>query len=306
MNESSQEYNLENNTAPALVPVSELAYSSHGDSLDAYLRRISQIPLLTAEEELAYAKRFKETGDVDAAQYLVMSNLRFVVYIAKGFQGYGLPLADMVQQGNLGLMKAVKRFDPEQNVRFISYAVYWIRCDINEYIIKNMRMVKAATSKEKRKLVFNLGKHLRERSGALSVKDREELAVTYGVKVSDIEAVEMALTSPDASLDYQNQQGVSLIESMPSEHDSPEGLVEANRLVSDQKQAIHTVLSTLSDRQREIIEQRWLTDTKTSLEALAERFGVSMQRVSQIEKQALQKFQEALQGQASQLLAEEG
>jgi RNA polymerase sigma-32 factor len=280
-------------------------FTSYTDSLAAYLQQISQIPLLSPEEEYAYAKRFKDEGDVDAAQYLVMSNLRFVVYVAKGFQGYGLPLADMIQQGNLGLMKAVQKFDPDQNVRFISYAVYWIRCDINEYIIKNIRMVKSATSKDKRKLMFNLGKHLHEKQGRLSMVDRQEIAALYGVKVADIEAVEMALSSPDASLDATNDQGVSMLEALPSEQRSTEDRVQTLEIDQDRKNAIYQVLSELDTRQREIIESRWLSDRKTSLDHLAERFGISMQRVSQIEKQALAKFKALLSDRMEVLLPEE-
>ena len=288
-----------------ITPGSRALAVSYTDSLDAYLRRIAQIPVLTPEEEYAYAKRFKEDGDVDAAQYLVMSNLRFVVYVAKDFQGYGLPLADVIQQGNLGLMKAVQRFDPDQNVRFITYAVYWIRCDINEYIIKNIRMVKTATSKDKRKLMFNLGKHMHEKQGNLSMADRESLAKLYGVKVSDIEAVEMALSAPDASLDAKNPQGLSMVESMPDQNLSTEEKVTSTTVDQNRKAAIQKVLLSLEARQREIIESRWLSDQKTSLDVLAERFGVSMQRISQIEKQALAKFQTALRDQAEELLLEE-
>ncbi|MDC3180687.1 RNA polymerase factor sigma-32 [Gammaproteobacteria bacterium] len=280
-------------------------FVSYTDSLAAYLQQISQIPLLSPEEEYAYAKCFKETGDVDAAQYLVMSNLRFVVYIAKGFQGYGLPLADMIQQGNLGLMKAVQKFDPDQKVRFISYAVYWIRCDINEYIIKNMRMVKSVTSKDKRKLMFNLGKHLHEKQGNFSMSDRESLAKLYGVKISDIEAVEMALSSPDMSLDAKNHQGVSLLESLPESQKTTEERVQTQVVDQDRKTAIYQVLFQLDPRQREIIESRWLSDKKASLDHLAERFGISMQRVSQIEKQALAKFKALLSDQVEMLLPEE-
>lgn len=288
-----------------ITPGSRALAVSYTDSLDAYLRRIAQIPVLTPEEEYAYAKRFKEDGDVDAAQYLVMSNLRFVVYVAKDFQGYGLPLADVIQQGNLGLMKAVQRFDPDQNVRFITYAVYWIRCDINEYIIKNIRMVKTATSKDKRKLMFNLGKHMHEKQGNFSMADRESLAKLYGVKVADIEAVEMALSSPDASLDAKNPQGLSMVESMPDQNLSTEEKVTSTTVARNRKAAIQKVLLGLEARQREIIESRWLSDQKTSLDVLAERFGVSMQRISQIEKQALAKFQTALRDQAEELLLEE-
>jgi RNA polymerase sigma-32 factor len=288
-----------------ITPGSRALAVSYTDSLDAYLRRIAQIPVLTPEEEYAYAKRFKEDGDVDAAQYLVMSNLRFVVYVAKDFQGYGLPLADVIQQGNLGLMKAVQRFDPDQNVRFITYAVYWIRCDINEYIIKNIRMVKTATSKDKRKLMFNLGKHMHEKQGNFSMTDRESLAKLYGVKVADIEAVEMALSSPDASLDAKNPQGLSMVESMPDQNLSTEEKVTSTTVDRNRKAAIQKVLLGLEARQREIIESRWLSDQKTSLDVLAERFGVSMQRISQIEKQALAKFQTALRDQAEELLLEE-
>lgn len=278
----------------ALIPAPSSALAklgSYEDSLDAYLHKISQIPLLSREDEIEYARRYREQNDMQAAQYLVLSNLRFVVYVAKGFKGYGLPMADLVQEGNLGLMKAVERFDPDQNVRFISYAVYWIRCDINEYIIKNMRMVKTITSKNRRKLLFNLSKHLHS-SQPLSLEKRQDLASVYGVSVSDIEAVETALMNHDASVEFTTAEGVSAIEMLPDQSQSPELDFDSVSQKTQHQDVVNKMMQQLTQRQQEIIRERWLSPTKVSLEELADRYSVSMQRVSQIEKQALLKCKE--------------
>ena len=274
----------------ALVSVStNLAkVSSYEDSLDAYLSKISNVPLLSKEDEVEYARRYRDHKDMQAAQYLVLSNLRFVVYVAKGFKGYGLPLADIIQEGNLGLMKAVEKFDPEQNVRFISYAVYWIRCDINEYIIKNMRMVKSVTSKNRRKLLFNLSKHMK--SGAsFTYAQRQDLAEQYGVSVQDIDIVEAALSNHDASIEFSTPQGQATLEMLPDSSHTPEKDYAEAHKDKQHTSLISSLLSQLNDRQREIIQARWLSSSKASLESLAEKYGISMQRVSQIEKQALEK-----------------
>lgn len=283
------------NTDLQVMPSSSNALmklSSYEDSLDAYLRQIAQIPLLSKEDEVAYAKRYRDHKDMQAAQYLVLSNLRFVVYVAKGFKGYGLPLSDIIQEGNLGLMKAVEKFDPDQNVRFISYAVYWIRCDINEYIIKNMRMVRSITNKNRRKLLFNYKKNLGQDT-VLSQEKRLALAEEYGVSQSDIDIVEAAILNHDASLEFESDQGVSMMELLPDERQTPEMLLTTSNRESQHESLVQEMLSELNPRQREIIEKRWLSGNKASLESLAKEYGVSMQRVSQIEKQALAKCREA-------------
>jgi len=283
------------NTDLQVMPSSSNALmrlSSYEDSLDAYLRQIAQIPLLSKEDEVAYAKRYRDHKDMQAAQYLVLSNLRFVVYVAKGFKGYGLPLSDIIQEGNLGLMKAVEKFDPDQNVRFISYAVYWIRCDINEYIIKNMRMVRSITNKNRRKLLFNYKKHLGQDT-VLSQEKRLALAEEYGVSQSDIDIVEAAILNHDASLEFESDQGVSMMELLPDERQTPEMLLTTSNREAQHESLVQDMLSELNPRQREIIEKRWLSGNKASLESLAKEYGVSMQRVSQIEKQALAKCREA-------------
>lgn len=280
-----------------------MSLSSHEGSLEAYLKRISKIPLLSREDEIEYARRYRENKDMQAAQYLILSNLRFVVYVAKGFKNYGLPLADLIQEGNVGLMKAVTKFDPDQNVRFISYAVYWIRCDINEYVIKNMRIVRSVTSKNRRKLLYNLNKHLGKKE-FLTHKEREGLAKEYGVTVEDIEVVEGALTQHDSSTDFQNAWGVSTMEMLPDKRQSPSQAFEETKREEQHKGLVSKMLDKLSLRQREIIEARWLAQKKTSLEQLAKKYQVSMQRVSQIEKQALDKCKE-LGIQFDELLLEE-
>lgn len=265
--------------------------TSYENSLDAYLSKISQVPLLSREDEVEYARRYRDHKDLQAAQYLVLSNLRFVVYVAKGFKGYGLPMADIIQEGNLGLMKAVEKFDPEQNVRFISYAVYWIRCDINEYIIKNMRMVKSITSKNRRKLLFNLSKHMKV-GGGFTQSQKESLALEYGVSVKDIDVVEAALSTHDASINFSMQSDQAPLE-LPDSTYTPEQDFENGFKENQHADVVNKMLSGLNERQREIIQARWLSAKKTSLDVLAGKYGISMQRVSQIEKQALEKCREA-------------
>lgn len=283
---------LEDRPSNALSVISNdlMTLSSYEDSLDAYLKRISKIPLLSKEDEVEYAKRYRDHKDMEAARYLVLSNLRFVVYVAKGFKNYGLPLSDIIQEGNIGLMKAVAKFDPDQNVRFISYAVYWIRCDINEYIIKNMRMVRSVTNKNRRKLLFNLGKHLKQDAN-FTQQEREDLANQYGVSVKDIDVVEATLRNHDSSMEFKNAKGVSTVELLPDSSSPQKNFEDAYR--EDQHQGlVSQMLERLTDRQRDIIQARWLSPKKKSLDELADEYNISMQRVSQIEKQALEKCRE--------------
>lgn len=268
-----------------------MTLSSYEDSLDAYLKRIAQIPVLSKEDEIKYARRYYEEQDIEAAQYLVLSNLRFVVYVAKGYKNYGLPLSDIIQEGNVGLMKAVSKFNPDQNVRFISYAVYWIKSDINEYVIKNMRMVRSITNKNRRKLLFNLRKHMKSKGSTFTFSEREQLAKQYNVSVEDIDVVETALLSHDSSVEFQNANGTSTMELLPDSGSPEQDLLDDTR-ENQHKDLIIKMLDQLNGRQREIIHARWLSPKKVSLEVLAKKYNVSMQRVSQIEKQALEKCKE--------------
>lgn len=273
------------------VPSRVVALSSYEDSLDAYLKKIAQIPVLTKEDEVLYAKRYRDHKDMEAAQYLVLSNLRFVVYVAKGYKNYGLPLSDIIQEGNLGLMKAVNKFDPDQGVRFISYAVYWIDCYINEYTIKNMRIVRSITNKNRRKLLFNLNKHKKDNNSSFTQAERVELSKKYGVSVEDINVVEATLSNHDSSVEFQHANGVSAVELLP-EAATPEKAFEDDNREQQHKGLIVKMMGVLNERQREIVQARWLSSKKTSLDRLAEKYNISMQRVSQIEKQALEKCKE--------------
>lgn len=296
--------NANKRSLSVIRPTGLMLPSSYEDSLDAYLKRISQIPVLSREDEIMYARRYRDNKDMEAAQYLVLSNLRFVVYVAKNYKNYGLPLSDIIQEGNLGLLKAVAKYDPEQNVRFISYAVYWIRCDIHEYIIKNMRMVRSVTNKNRRKLLFNLGKHLKDKGSTFTYSEREKLAKEYGVTVEDIDVVEATLTNHDSSVEFQNANGVSTAELLP-DNSSPEKILIESRKEGQHEGLIIKMLDQLDTRQQEIIKARWLSQKKVSLEALAKKYNISMQRVSQIEKQAMEKCKEIGFSQDDLLLEED-
>lgn len=278
---------------PALPRGSEI-----GESLSAYLAAVRRIPLLSAEEEHELAVRYREKGDLKAAQKLVLSNLRFVVYIARGYTGYGLPLGDLIQEGNIGLMKAVKRFDPRQGVRLISFAVYWIRSEIHEFILRNWRIVRVATTKAQRKLFFNLRRKT-ARWIALDREKREALAREFGTSPEEVETMHVRLSGGDVSYDAEPEDDAEAAASAPSLYLAAEGSDPAEKVAAwedgrHEHEALGRALVALDPRSRDIIEQRWLAPRKATLHELAEKHGVSAERIRQIENQALKRLRQPL------------
>lgn len=280
-------------TLPAIARRNDI-----GESLSNYLAAVRRIPLLTAEEEHELAVRFREHGDLKAGQKLVLSNLRFVVYIARGYTGYGLPLADLIQEGNIGLMKAVKRFDPHQGVRLISFAIYWIRSEIHEFILRNWRIVRVATTKAQRKLFFNLRRRT-ARWIRLDQEKREALAQELGTSPEEVETMHVRLTGGDVSYDAdpeETSEGSSVAPALylAAEGSDPAETVAAEEDGRQEREILARALVSLDARSRDIIEQRWLAPQKATLQELATKHGVSAERIRQIESQALQRLRQPL------------
>jgi len=264
-------------------------------SLDAYIRVVNGLPSLDADEERELAIRLRDHNDLQAAQQLVLANLRFVVHIARGYAGYGLQLADLVQEGNIGLMKAVKRFDPEVGVRLISFAVHWIRSEIHEFVIRNWRIVKIATTKAQRKLFFNL-RSSKKRLGWLNDAEVNAVAEDLNVKPEEVLQMEQRLSGQDvtfeASSDDDDESSWGPESYLESHTDIDPGQSLAEIEWEDhQRSKLQQALAALDERSRDILQQRWLSeDSKTGLKELAEQYGVSAERVRQIEAQALKKL----------------
>ena len=262
-------------------------------SLDSYITAVNQIPVLSAAEERELAKRVHDHNDVEAAHKLVLSHLRFVVYIARGYAGYGLPLGDLIQEGNIGLMKAVKRFDPSYKVRLVSFAVHWIRAEIHEFILKNWRILKVATTKAHRKLFFNLRK-AKQRLGWLREEEVNAIAQDLGVKSETVLEMESRLYGQDISFESSvsddDDDNFSPQSWLVSQEPSPEQLL----ISSDEGERNHHLLlqgmDKLDDRSLEIIRRRWLSDKKATLQELADKFGVSAERIRQLETAAMKKL----------------
>lgn len=276
-----------------------LAASSHelapGQNLESYLQTIKNIQKLTAEEEHLLAEKLYYQEDVDAARQLILSSLRYVVPVARTFNGYGLPLGDIIQEGNIGLMKAVKRFNPEENVRLMTFAVHWIRAEINEYVIKNWRIVKTATTKAQRKLFFKL------RSSKKSLEwfndiDADTVAEELGVTRKDVLEMEMRLYGKDLPVDMSSDddnENTTFPILISQEADPETALVQQNQAEYELTR-MQNALATLDARSRDILQKRWLTEEKVGLKALSEEYGVSMERIRQVEQQALKKLQSQL------------
>ncbi len=269
-------------------------------SIDAYVQSVGAIPVLSAEEERELARRFQQQQDIAAARRLVMSNLRFVVHIARGYSGYGLPQADLIQEGNIGLMKAVKRFDPEMNVRLVSYAVHWIRAEIHEFILRNWRIVKVATTKAQRKLFFNL-RSAKKRLAWLGHDEVETVARDLGVRAEDVLEMEARLSSHDAAFDQHgdghdddNQRNFSPSAYLQDLRNDPTTLLEETEWEAHNVQRLGNALATLDERSQEILKQRWLNEEKSTLQDLADHYGVSAERIRQIEKNALNRLKGVL------------
>jgi RNA polymerase sigma-32 factor len=280
-------------TLPALPPGTGV-----GESLNAYLAAVRRIPLLTVKDEHDLAVRYRREGDLKAAQKLVLSNLRFVVYIARGYTGYGLPLGDLIQEGNIGLMKAVKRFDPDQGVRLISFAVHWIRSEIHEFILRNWRIVRIATTKAQRKLFFNLRRKT-ERGIGLDQHKREALAREFGTSPEEVETMHVRLSGGDVSYDADPEDEAGESTTAPALYLSTEGSDPAEVVAEEEdghreKEVLGRALVTLDPRSRDIIEKRWLAPEKATLQELAVKYGVSAERVRQIEAQALRRLRQPL------------
>ncbi|GMR08452.1 MAG: RNA polymerase sigma factor RpoH [Gammaproteobacteria bacterium] len=269
-------------------------------SLQAYLGAVQAVPILSAEEEHALAVRLHDHGDLEAARQLVVSHLRFVAHIARGYKGYGLPQADLIQEGNVGLMKAVKRFDPSVGVRLVSFAVHWIRAEIHEFILRNWRIVKVATTKAQRKLFFNL-RSSKKRLGWFSHEEVQQVARDLGVKPETVLQMESRLSGRDISFDMTSDNDNDNDHTPPAPaaylkdiSNEPGSMLEADDWASHNKQRLYQAMESLDDRCRDILAKRWLAEDKTTLQELAGQYGISAERVRQLEKRAMAKLKEAI------------
>ena len=260
-------------------------------SLDQYMAAAAAIPILSAEEEFELATRLRDNNDLEAAQTLVISHLRFVAHIARGYAGYGLPIGDLIQEGNVGLMKAVKRFDPNVGVRLVSFAVHWIRAEIHEYVLKNWRLVKVATTKAQRKLFFNLRK-AKKHLGWLSKDETEAVANDLGVSAREVTEMEQRLSGRDISFDPApaEDDDYAPMAYLPSLGSDPAELAERDDWNADSHDRLGQALDELDERSRDIVARRWLADQKATLHELAAEYEISAERIRQIEAKAISKL----------------
>jgi RNA polymerase sigma-32 factor len=287
-------------THALMVP--NLAMPGALGNIDSYIQAANRMPLLSEEQEQSLARRFRDDGDLDAARTLVMSHLRLVVAIARGYLGYGLPHADLIQEGNIGLMKAVKRFDPDRGVRLVSFAIHWIKAEIHEYILRNWRLVKVATTKAQRKLFFNL-RSLKSSSNTLNPAEVREVAKTLGVKPEEVVEMETRLTGQDVALegssedDDRDNARLAPIHWLADTAAEPLEVLEAAQNVRLQEDGLHSALASLDDRSRTIVQRRWLAKDgeAATLHELAAEYGVSAERIRQIEAKAMQKMKASMQ-----------
>lgn len=261
-------------------------------SLETYVATVNRFPLLSAEEELRLARKLRDENDIDAARALVVSHLRVVVSIARGYLGYGLPHADLIQEGNIGLMKAVKRFDPERNVRLVSFAIHWIKAEIHEFVLKNWRQVKIATTKAQRKLFFNL-RSMKEGLGPMSQDAIEDMAKQLRVKPAEVREMEMRISGQDVALEANDddEDSYAPIAYLSDSDNEPSKLLESDETERGGAQGLKTALASLDQRSRRIIEARWLREKDpATLHDLAAEFKVSAERIRQVEVKAMQKM----------------
>ena len=262
-------------------------------SLDAYLNAIHAVPVLSADEERALALRLRNGNDLDAARQMVLSHLRFVVHIARGYVGYGLPLGDLIQEGNVGLMKAVKRFDPTVGVRLVSFAVHWIRAEIHEFVLRNWRLVKVATTKAQRKLFFNLRK-MKRHLGWLGPEERAAIAAQLGVSTAEVAEMEQRLSARDLSFDPQpdadDDEQYAPVAYLPSPGSDPAQQLAEEDWSEQNEQRLSEAMATLDARSQDILRRRWLEEPKQTLHELAEKYGVSAERIRQLEASAMKKL----------------
>ena len=269
-------------------------------SLDAYISYVNQIPLLSAEDEQLYAEQFQQNGDLESARRLVLSHLRYVVRVARGYLGYGLPLNDLIQEGNIGLMKAVKRFDPAMGVRLVSFAVHWIKAEIHEFVLKNWRIVKIATTKAQRKLFFNL-RQMKNRLGWFTNDEVNAVAQDLGVSREEVLLMEQRLNSQDSSFD-----GPVFMDAEDDSYKIPANFLEDNRYdparlieqehddSQDREYLLHA-LDQIDPRSRDILQLRWLAEDKATLHELAYKYNVSAERIRQLEKNAMHKIRKIME-----------
>jgi RNA polymerase sigma-32 factor len=274
-----------------------LSLTAPGVNLGAYISTVNQIPILTAEQEKELAERYFYDQDVDAAKMLVMSHLRFVVHIARSYSGYGLPQADLIQEGNLGLMKAVKRFDPTMGVRLVSFAVHWIKAEIHEFVIRNWRIVKVATTKAQRKLFFNL-RSLKKSSRKLTLEEATAIAQDLNVTPEQVLEMEGRLTAYDAAFEAQSDDDdegrVAPVAYLEDNRYDPAREVEEQDWEEHNNNALRQAMNQLDDRSRNILQRRWLNDEKSTLHELAAEYSVSAERIRQLEKNAMEKIKTAM------------
>jgi RNA polymerase sigma-32 factor len=271
----------------------------HSGSLEAYIQSVSLIPVLSAEEERRLALKYRNENDLDAARQLVLSNLRFVVHIARGYSGYGLAQADLIQEGNIGLMKAVKRFDPDMNVRLVSYAVHWIRAEIHEFILRNWRIVKVATTKAQRKLFFNL-RSAKKRLGWFGREEVDNVARDLGVRPEDVLEMESRISGYDASFDPtverdDDDRAMAPAAWLQDSRLDPGAQLEQSDWDAHEEDRLHEALRDLDERSRDIVRERWLSEDKKTLQDLADKYQVSAERIRQLEKNAFRKIRATLE-----------
>lgn len=275
-----------------------LDWMTPGANIAAYIQGANAIAILSAEEERALAEDLYYHEDLDAARRLVLSHLRFVVYIARSYNGYGLPLGDLIQEGNVGLMKAVKRFNPEKGVRLVSFAVHWVRAEIHEYVLRNWRIVKVATTKAQRKLFFNL-RGAKKSLAWLSNDEAKAIADDLGVEVSQVMEMEKRLASHDECFDYSSDDDESPYQApalyLEDKTADPALLIEIAETGNDSHNRMTKALAELDERSRDIIQSRWLTDNKATLHDLAARYKISAERVRQLEKNAMKKVRMSME-----------
>lgn len=276
----------------------QLAMNLSVGSLDSYIHKVNQIPMLTLEEEISHAERFQSEGDIEAARRLVLAHLRYVVRVARGYLGYGLPLNDLIQEGNVGLMKAVKRFDPKMGVRLVSFAVHWIKAEIHEFVLRNWRIVKVATTKAQRKLFFNL-RQMKNRLGWYTNEEVDAIAKDLGVSREAVLTMEQRLNAMDAS--FHSTEGEdsddTLYKKAPENYlfdvkNDPALILENENADDRDRENLMVALERLDERSQDILQHRWLNDDKLTLHDLAEKYGVSAERVRQLEKNAMKKLRQ--------------
>ena len=283
--------------AKELALKNELALMGPMGSLEAYISIVNQTPVLSREEERELAYRFQNENDLDAARKLILSQLRFVVHIARTYSGYGLPLADLIQEGNIGLMKAVKKFNPDRGTRLVTYAVHWIRSEIHEFVFNNWKIVKVATTKAQRKLFFKL-RNAKKSIGWLTNDEKKLIAKDLGVKPTDVATMEQRFASVDMPYDLghtdSDEDYISPAGFLPSPDSDPSSIVENDNWLQGKKEQLSSALEGLDNRSKEILMSRWLTDEKVTLKELAKQYQVSIERIRQIEEEAIQELREHL------------